>query len=88
MYHLAPLTLGMQEEAVALVFFGGLTCVGVVAIVSRAVRAIFISRQVEQSRRDIAAYIAEGSMSPEDGVRLMASGPADLGHRPPTIPRA
>ena len=32
------------------------------------------TRQVEQSRREIAAYIAEGSMTPEQGERLMAAG--------------
>ena len=28
----------------------------------------------ERTRREIAAYIAEGSMTPEQGERLMASG--------------
>lgn len=89
MHYLAPITIGrMEGEFVAFMFFGGLTLIAVVALVSRSVRSIFIARQVEQSRRDIAAYIAEGSMTPEDGVRLMASGPADIGHRPPGIPRA
>ncbi len=33
------------------------------------------TRQVEQSRREIAAYIAEGSMSPEEGERLLKAEP-------------
>ena len=38
------------------------------------VRKTAQTRQREQSRREIAAYIAEGSMSAEDGARLMAAG--------------
>lgn len=30
----------------------------------------------EKTRREIAAYIAEGSMSPEQGERLMKAGEA------------
>ncbi len=33
------------------------------------------TRQIEQSRREIAAYIAEGSMSPEEGERLLRAEP-------------
>lgn len=42
-------------------------CTGMVTkIVSRASR--------ERTRREIAAYIAEGSMTPEQGERLLAAG--------------
>ena len=30
--------------------------------------------QTEKSRREIAAYIAEGSMTPEEGERLLKAG--------------
>lgn len=33
----------------------------------------------ERSRREIAAYIAEGSMTPEQGERLLASKPSKSG---------
>ncbi len=32
------------------------------------------NKQRERSRREIAAYIAEGSMTPEQGERLMNAG--------------
>jgi hypothetical protein len=32
-------------------------------------------RQLEQSRRELAAYVAEGSMTPDDAVRLLNAGP-------------
>ncbi|MEQ8850707.1 MAG: hypothetical protein RIB32_02880 [Phycisphaerales bacterium] len=45
--------------------------VAVIAIVGSFIRDIFRIRSVERSRREIAAYIAEGSMSAEQGERLM-----------------
>jgi hypothetical protein len=37
-------------------------------------RKMFHTYQREKSRREIAAYIAEGAMTPEQGERLMQSG--------------
>ena len=37
----------------------------------KAVTAIFTSATRERTRREIAAYIAEGSISPDQGERLM-----------------
>jgi hypothetical protein len=48
--------------------------VAITAITFETWRKAAHTRQREQSRREIAAYIAEGSMSPEDGARLMAAG--------------
>lgn len=42
-------------------------------VISYAVKAVSV-RERERSRREIAAYIAEGSMSAEEGARLMAAG--------------
>ena len=51
---------------------GGL--VAVIAIVSSTLSNIIRTSARERSRREIAAYIAEGSMTPEQGERLMAAG--------------
>ncbi|MEM1330981.1 MAG: hypothetical protein AAGG07_10500 [Planctomycetota bacterium] len=32
-------------------------------------------RETEESRREIAAYVAEGSISPEDAERLLSARP-------------
>jgi hypothetical protein len=45
--------------------------VAIIAIVSNAVASVLRTRAKERSRREIAAYIAEGSISPEQGERLM-----------------
>lgn len=48
--------------------------IAIVAIVMGTIKKIELTKAREQSRREIAAYIAEGSMTPEDGRRLMAAG--------------
>ena len=48
--------------------------VGLVAVLMSGVKSIVSSLARERSRREIAAYIAEGSMTPEQGERLMVAG--------------
>ncbi|MHC4975954.1 MAG: hypothetical protein ACYTF7_05035 [Planctomycetota bacterium] len=45
-----------------------------VSIITCTIKGICKTNQVERSRREIAAYIAEGSISPEEGERLMKAG--------------
>lgn len=42
--------------------------------VCRTVTKIAQTNSKERTRREIAAYIAEGSMTPEQGERLLAAG--------------
>lgn len=51
---------------------GGL--IAVVAIIAGSIKSVVRSVVRERSRREIAAYIAEGSMNPDHGERLMAAG--------------
>ena len=44
-------------------------CVG--TVVACTIKGCLRTGQVERTRREIAAYVAEGSISPEDGERLM-----------------
>ncbi len=48
--------------------------VGAVAIIGGMLAAVSQRKQIERSRREIAAYIAEGSMTPEEGERLLNAG--------------
>jgi DNA gyrase inhibitor GyrI len=67
----------MPDEAVIVVaiIFGGAFAVAIVAIVADTIRKTAQTRAREESRREIAAYVSEGTISPEDAVRLMeASG--------------
>jgi hypothetical protein len=45
-----------------------------VSTVAESIRKYGESREREASRREIAAYVAEGSMTPEDGERLLRAG--------------
>lgn len=68
------LTLAATNDAFMVVLFGGGMVVVVVAIVTETVQKVLKTRAKEQSRREIAAYVAEGSMTAEDGARLIAAG--------------
>lgn len=48
--------------------------IAVVAIVFGTVTSMVKNIARERTRREIAAYIAEGSMSPEQGERLLKAG--------------
>lgn len=49
---------------------GGLL-LGAIAIFMGVLRKIAKEKQVEESRREIAAYVAEGSMTPDDAERIL-----------------
>lgn len=59
---------------IPIIFVLGMGIVGVVAIVFGTISSVVTSKEQERTRREIAAYIAEGSMTPEDGERLLAAG--------------
>ena len=64
-----------EDKFIPLIVFAAGTIIALIAIVFGAVKRMVVSSNVEKSRREIAAYIAEGPMSPEDGERLhRASG--------------
>lgn len=46
----------------------------IVWIIAATIESIIKSGSTERSRREIAAYIAEGSMTPEQGERLLKAG--------------
>lgn len=52
---------------------GGISLV-IIYTVTQAITRSMRTRQREQSRREIAAYVAEGSMTAEEGERLIAAG--------------
>ena len=60
---------------VPIIAIGGGLVVVIVAIVFTSIKHIAISNEREKTKREIAAYIAEGSMSPEDGAKLLSASP-------------
>ena len=72
----------LQEVGEHLIFVMIAACF-VVGMVLKSVTSVITNGARERSRREIAAYIAEGSMSAEQGERLIS---ADVnGRRPPGV---
>jgi hypothetical protein len=53
----------------------------VLGMILRAVTTVVTTNSREKSRREIAAYIAEGSLTPEQGERLMRADVNSLANR-------
>lgn len=66
-----PLTLADSSKEVVLV--GGMT-IAVIAMFLSFIRSIADRHARERSRREIAAYVAEGSMTAEEAERLLKAG--------------
>ncbi|CAG1010212.1 hypothetical protein PHYC_03814 [Phycisphaerales bacterium] len=75
------LTLASAEEVIVPMAIGGGLLVAIISIISSAVRATVASREREQTRRELAAYVAEGSISPEDAEKILAAGESRPGKR-------
>lgn len=69
-----PLAAPVRGEWIAVIAVGGGIALAVIAIVTGSVSSILRTRAKEQSRREIAAYVAEGSMSPADAERILDAG--------------
>ncbi len=68
--------LATQQIAlmIPIVAIGGAFLVAIVGIVAGAMHAAADTRQREQTRRELAAYVAEGTISPDDAAKILAAG--------------
>lgn len=48
--------------------------IAIIAIVFGAIRQVIETFAKEKTRREISAYVAEGSITPEEGERLLKAG--------------
>ncbi len=64
--------LADSEFVMVMAVMGGL--VAIISIVVCNLRGFLERKEYERSRRDVAAYVAEGSMTPEQGERMLAVG--------------
>jgi len=58
---------------IPIIAIGGGFAVAIIAIIFGSIRRISVNNERQKSLREIAAYIAEGSMTPEQGERLLAA---------------
>lgn len=67
--------LASSEGAmVAALAVGGSFLVAIIGIVAGTIQKTTITKQREQTRREIAAYVAEGTISPDDAAKILAAG--------------
>jgi hypothetical protein len=48
--------------------------IAIISIVSCTIRGIMVSRAKEQTKRELAAYVAEGSLDPDKAVAMINAG--------------
>lgn len=65
---------GFDEQWIAIVAIGGGLTIALVSILAGTLKSILATRAREQSRREITAYVAEGSISPADAAKLLEAG--------------
>ena len=70
------LVLGLVDRGnlIPIVAIGGGLTIGLIAVVFGAVREMVVSSQREQTRREIAAYVAEGSIDPDRAIAMLEAG--------------
>jgi len=76
----ACITLGViqnSEDLIKLVAVGGGMIVAFIWIVTSAAAKATRTKETERTRREIAAYVAEGTISPEQGERMMRIAGSD-----------
>lgn len=62
------------DDIVKIIVVSGGIFIAVVAIVFGMVAGMLRNRQTERTRREVAAYVAEGSMTADEGERLLRAG--------------
>lgn len=72
------LTLAIADADMPAVLIGfAIFIVVIVGTVMKTVQSIHRTNQREETRREIAAYVAEGTISPNDAERLLTAGERD-----------
>ena len=71
---LASFAESVNENVIGFIAVAGAFAVPIIAIIGAVIKSSVKARAREESRREIAAYVAEGSMSADDGAKLMDAG--------------
>lgn len=71
---LIPTLASIEENLIGLVAVTGGLGVAFIWVLAATYESIQKTRQREQTKRELAAYVAEGSMTPEDAAAILAAG--------------
>ncbi len=63
-----------EDTVIPVVAIAGGLLVAAIGIIAGTIRKVYQTNEREESRREIAAYVAEGSMTAEEGERLLKAG--------------
>ncbi|MEZ6242283.1 MAG: hypothetical protein R3B57_04500 [Phycisphaerales bacterium] len=75
------LTLGDMGEVIPIIVIGMGGAITIVWLVFTNIRKALETRARETTRREIAAYVAEGSISPDDARKLLGSNSEEAERR-------
>ena len=64
------------DMPIPLFLIGGV--IAIVAIIACTVTTVTVSRSRERTRREIAAYVAEGTIDPDKGVEMMKAAAKEV----------
>lgn len=67
--------MNFDGSVIAMMAVGGGVAIAIVSVVGGLIQKTLETRSRERTRREVAAYVAEGSMSAEEGERLLQAGP-------------
>ncbi len=69
-----PTILAMSDEIIPILAIGGGLGLGFVGILSGVVRSVLRTKERERTRREVAAYVSEGTMTAEDAEKILRAG--------------
>lgn len=72
---ISPLTLaGIDGSVIAAIAIIGGIAIALSSIIFNVIARTAATKEREQTRRELAAYVAEGSIRPEDAERILSAG--------------
>lgn len=66
-----------ENLLIAFMAIGGGFCVAIVAIVFTCVKGMLVERSREQTKREMAAYVAEGTVDADKAVAILKARPPE-----------
>lgn len=63
-----------SANIIPVIAIGGGLVVGMIGIIAGAIGGVNKIKAREETRREMAAYVAEGSITPDDAERLLKAG--------------
>lgn len=63
-----------EKNLIPVIAISGGMLIAIIAIVTSTIRGIAVSKAREQTKRELAAYVAEGTLDPDKAVAMINAG--------------